>query len=123
MQETETQQQKHTRIARQFLEAADRFSMMATTSRRRRNSGGRPVTALKALCIRRRWRHGKYPQIREAARRLTQETRDGLFEAGFGFAYAQHLNFYTDAMEAHDIDFYRPTIRRMVERVLAVAEG
>ena len=123
MQETETQQQKHTRIARQFLEAADRFFDDGDYVQTSEKLWGAASHSLKALCIRRHWRHGKYPQIREAARRLTQETRDGLFEAGFGFAYAQHLNFYTDAMEAHDIDFYRPTIRRMVERVLAVAEG
>ena len=122
MLDTETQRQKHIRIARHFLEAADELFDQGDYVQTSEKLWGAATHALKALCIRRRWRHGKYAQIREAAGRLTQETGDGLFEAGYGFAYAQHLNFYTDAMEVHDIDFYRPTIRQMVESVLAAAE-
>ena len=121
MQETETQQQKHTRIARQFLEAADRFFDDGDYVQTSEKLWGAASHSLKALCIRRHWRHGKYPHIREAAQRLTEETGDLIFTTGYGFAHGQHRNFYNDDLEPHDIDFERPFIREMVGKVLELA--
>ena len=121
MQDAETQQQKHVRIARQFLEAADKLFDEGDFVQTSEKLWGATSHSLKALCIRRGWRHGKYTHIREAARRLAEETGEELFATGFSIAYSHHLNFYTDAMEADDIDFGRPFLRRLVEKLLAAA--
>ena len=121
MQNTETQQQKHTRIARQFLEAADRLFDEGDYVQTSEKLWGATSHAMKALCIRRRWRHGKYTHIREAVRRLAEETGDESIMGGYLIAHAHHLNFYTDAMEAEEVDPARPIVRRLVEKLLAAA--
>ncbi len=40
---------------------------------------------------------------------------------GYLIAYSHHLNFYTDAMEAEEIDPARPRIRLLVDKLLAAA--
>ena len=121
MQDRETQQQKHVRNARHFLEAADELFDQGDYVQTSEKLWGAASHALKALCIRRRWRHGKYSQIREAARRLTEDTGDLIFAAGYVSAYGQHRNFCNDDLEPEDIDFERPLIRQMVEKTLTLA--
>ena len=118
MPDTETQEQKHVRIARHFLDAADKLFDEGDYVQTSEKLWGAASHALKALCIRRRWPHGKYPHIREAAQRVAEETGDEAFVSGFRIAYAHHLNFYTDAMEPDDMDIDRPIVRRLVEKVL-----
>ena len=118
MQDTETQEEKHVRIARHFLNAADKLFDEGDYVQTSEKLWGATSHALKALCIRRRWPHGKYVQIRDAAGRLSEETGELIFTMGYGFAYHQHRNFYNDDLEPHDIDFERPYIREMVEKVL-----
>ena len=82
MQDTETQEQKHIRIARHFLDAADKLFDEADYVQTSEKLWGAASHALKALCIRRRWPHGKYVQIRDAARRLSEETGELIFTMG-----------------------------------------
>ena len=118
MQDRETQAQKHTRIARNFLEAADRFFEQGDFVQTSEKLWGATSHAAKVLCIRRRWRHSKYGRIREAISRLAQETGDESIMDGYLIAYSHHLNFYTDAMEAEEIDPARPRIRLLVAKKL-----
>ena len=60
MQDTETQEQKHVRIARHFLDAADKLFDEGDYVQTSEKLWGATSHALKLLCIRRRWRHGKY---------------------------------------------------------------
>ena len=121
MQDRETQTGKHTRIALEFLEAADRFFEQGDIIQTSEKLWGATNHAAKVLCIRRRWRHGKYAHIREAVRLLAEETGDESIMDGYLIAHAHHLNFYTDAMEAEEADPARPRIRRLVEKLLAAA--
>ena len=121
MQDRETQTGKHTRIALEFLEAADRFFEQGDIIQTSEKLWGATNHAAKVLCIRRRWRHGEYAHIREAVRLLAEETGDESIMDGYLIAHAHHLNFYTDAMEAEEADPARPRIRRLVEKLLAAA--
>lgn len=83
MQDIGTQIQKHARIAREFLEAADRYFEEGNIIQTSEKLWGATSHAAKALCIRRRWRHGKYPHIREAVRQFATETGDQSIMAGY----------------------------------------
>ena len=85
MQDTETQEEKHVRIARHFLDAADKLFDDGDYVQTSEKLWGAASHALKALCIRRRWPYGKYVQIRDAARRLSEETGELIFTMGYGF--------------------------------------
>ena len=121
MQDTETQEEKHVRIARHFLEAADKLFDEGDIVQTSEKLWGATSHALKLLCIRRRWRHGKYAHLREALQRLAEETQDNSLVTGFKIAYGNHLNFYTDAMEPEDVGTDRQIVRELVEKVLAAA--
>ena len=121
MQVRESRRQKHIRNARQFLDAADRLFDAGDYIQTSEKLWGATSHSLKALCVRRGWRHGKYAHIREAAQRVSEETGEELFVTGFRIAYSHHQNFYTDAMEPDDMNIDRPIIRRLVEKLLAAA--
>ncbi len=55
-----------------------------------------------------------------AAGRLADETEDQSVISGFLLAYAHHLDFYTDAMEAENVSPARPVVRHLVDRILGV---
>ena len=121
MQDRGMQIQKHARIAREFLEAADRYFEEGNIIQTSEKLWGATSHAAKALCIRRRWRHGKYAHIREAVQQFATETGDESIMAGYLIAHAHHLNFYTDAMEAEEADPARPIIRQVVDKLLTAA--
>ena len=121
MQDRQAQIQKHTRIAREFLEAADKYFEEGNIIQTSEKLWGATSHAAKALCIRRRWRHGKYAHIRAAVQQFATETEDESVMAGYLIAHAHQLNFYTDAMEAEEADPARPIIRQVVNKLLAAA--
>ena len=123
MQNRETQIQKHTQIARQFLDAADEFFEQGDIIQVSEKLWGATAHALKAVCIRRRWRHGKYAHLRDAMNRLTEETGNGSLIDGFNIAYSHHLNFYSDSMEDEDVGTARARIRRLVDDIMSAGHG
>ena len=76
---------------------------------------------MKSVCFRRRWRHGKYAHLRDAAERLTEETGDSAIMGTFLLAYSHHLNFCTDAMEIEEVGPARHIIRELVDKLLDFA--
>ena len=123
MQDRQTQIKEHTQIVSEFLEAADRFFEEEDLIQVSEKLWGATAHALKAVCIRRRWRHGKYAHLREAARRLTEEIGDNSLFDGFTIAYSHHLNFYSDAMEAEDVGAARFRIRALVDEIMAAGQN
>ena len=111
MPDTETQEQENVLIARHFLDAADKLFDEGDYVQTSEKLWGAASHALKALCIRRRWPHGKYAHLREALQRLAEETQDNSLVTGFKIAYGNHLNFYTDAMEPEDVGTDRQIVR------------
>ena len=122
MENRETQVQKHTQIARQFLDAADEFFEQGDIIQVSEKLWGATAHALKAVCIRRRWRHGKYAHLRDAMNRLTEETGNGSLIDGFNIAYSHHLNFYSDSMEDEDVGTARARIRRLVDDIMSAGQ-
>ena len=119
MQSREAQIQKHTHIAHQFLDASDEFFEQGDIIQVSEKLWGATAHAIKSICIRRRWRHGKYAHLREAVYRLTEETGDGSLIDGFNIAYSHHLNFYNDSMEDEDVGLARARIRRLVYDIMS----
>ena len=121
MQNRERQIQKHTQIARQFLDAADEFFEQGDIIQVSEKLWGATAHALKAVCIHRRWRHGKYPHLREAAQRIADETGDSSIMGTFLLSYSHHLNFYTDAMDSEEVSPARPIVHDLVDKLLDAA--
>lgn len=121
MQDRETQIQKHVQIAREFLDAADRFFEEDDLIQASEKLWGATAHAVKAACIRRRWRHGKYSRLREAAQMIADEAEDSSIMGTFLLAYSHHLNFYTNAMDAEEVSPARPIVCDLVDKLLGTA--
>ena len=117
----EDQAQKHTRIARRFIDAADRYLAEGDVIQASEKLWGAARHAVKVFCIRQQWRHGKYSHLRAAMRRMASETGDDSWIDGFKVAYENHLNFYADNMRAEDVGGDRLIVRELIDRLLAVA--
>ena len=119
MPEKEELAEKHTQIARRFITAADRYFAEGDLVQTSEKLWGAVAHAVKVLCIRREWRHGKYSHLRRAMLRMTEETGDDSWADGFKIAYEFHLNFYSDTMRVAVLDFNRLIVRDLVQRILA----
>lgn len=113
--------EKHTRIARRFIAAADRYLSEGDFVQTSEKLWGATAHAVKAFCVRRGWRHGKYSQLRRAMWRMTEETGDDFWVGGFKVAYDFHLNFYNDDMGLAVLEFNRLIVRELVDNLLAAA--
>ena len=123
MQSGESEFQHHARIALRFLNYAEIYLGEDDAIRASEMMWGAAAHAIKAFCIRRGWKHGKYAHLRAAMRRLATETGDDSWFREFKVAYNLHLNFYTDKMTASDIGGDLPRIQDLVNLLLAAAEN
>ncbi len=121
-QETETHQQKHTRLAWQLLNQADHEIMAGDLLQSSEKLWGATSHALKAFCESRGWRHSKYAQRHHAVKQLAKEKDDDRIHLAFKVAESCHANFYNDWMEFQDVDENRVIVRRLVEKILAEAD-
>ena len=121
MQSGESEYQHHAQIALRFLNYAEIYLGEDDGIRASEMMWGAAAHAIKAFCIRRSWKHGKYAHLRAAMRRLATETRDASWFREFKVAYDLHLNFYTDKMTVADVEEDMPRIRDLVNLLLAAA--
>ena len=110
------------RIARKFLDDADREFVAGDLLQSSEKLWGAVSHALKALCRQRNWRHAKYAHRRDAAQRLAAELGDPTLFRDFQIAQSCHANFYNDWMYAEDVDSARIHIRETVEKILNLIE-
>ena len=110
------------RIARQFLDDADREFAAGDLLQASEKLWGAASHALKAVCRQRGWRHAKYAHRRDAAQRLAAELNDPTVFACFKIAQSCHANFYNDWMYAEDVDTSRAYIRELVDKILNLIE-
>ena len=110
------------RIARQFLDDADREFAAGDLLQASEKLWGAVSHALKAVCLQRGWRHAKYAHRRDAAQRLAAELGDSTLFRDFQIAQSCHANFYNDWMYAEDVDSARIHIRETVEKILNLIE-
>ena len=111
MPDQEELAEKHTRIARRFITAADRYLAEGDLVQASEKLWGAAAHATKVYCISRGWRHGKYSHLKRAMRSMTEETGDDSWADGFKVAYELHLNFYSDTMRVAVLDFNRLIVR------------
>lgn len=121
MQHRESEAIKHTRIARRFIQAADRYLNEGDIIQASEKLWGATAHAVKVFCISRGWRYSRYAHLRQAMSRMTDETGDGSWADDFRVAYELHLNFYTDNLPIADVDEDRLTIAPLVDRLLTAA--
>ena len=121
MPDQEDLAEKHTRIARRFITAADHYLAEGDLVQASEKLWGAVAHAVKVFCIKREWCHGKYSHLRRAMRRMTEEAGDDSWVDGFKVAYELHLNFYNDTMRDSVLDFNRLIVRDLVQRLLAAA--
>ena len=115
------------RIARKFLDDADREFAAGDLLQASEKLWGAVSHALKAYCRQRGWRHAKYAhrrdaRYRDAAQSLSAELDDPTIFAYFKIAQSCHANFYNDWMYEEDVDSSRAYIRELVEKILNLLE-
>ncbi len=115
------QTRDHLRTAREFLTAADREFAAGDHLQASEKLWGAASHALIAVAQQRDWPHGSHGALKQAARRLVDETGEGAFLAGFALAEKFHANFYHDFMEDFELDVDRPVVNEFVERLLVLA--
>lgn len=119
MQIQENLVEKHTRISRRFIAAADRYLSEGDLIQASEKLWGATAHVIKAFCISRGWRHGRYANLKAAMHRMADETGDDSWLGGFKVAYDLHLNFYNDNMTVVVIETNRLIVRELVDRLLA----
>ena len=121
-QETETHQQKHSRLAWQLLDQADHEMMAGDLLQSSAKLWDATNHALKAFCESRGWPHSADADREHAVKRLAVEREDESIRLAFRVAAACHANFSYDWMEVQDVDESRVSVRRLVGKILAAAE-
>ncbi len=69
----------------------------------------------------REWIHNKYALLRDAVKRLAEETGEPALARDFKVAQGNHINFYDDFMTAEAVDEDRETMRELIAKILAAA--
>ena len=116
--ETETRQQKHTRLAWQLLDQADYELADGDLLQSSEKLWGATSHALKAFCESRGWRHGKYAQREYAVKRLVAEWNRPAILDEFRVAEACHANFYNDWLTAVELEENRQAIYELITAIL-----
>ena len=119
MQDTERKAQDHARIALQLLDDPGReFARcnIGLTSEMLWEAASR---AIKAICVKRSRRHHEYADLREAEKRLAEETKDDSLYSGFGIACNGQLS--VGSMDDDGVDADHPIARHLVDKLLAAA--
>ena len=111
------------RIARKFLDDADREFAAGDLLQSSEKLWGAVSHALKAVCRQRGWRHAKYAHRRDAAQALSAELNDPTIFAYFKIAQSCHANFYNDWMYEEDVDTSRAYIRELVDKILVLIDA
>ncbi len=110
--------EKHTRLARETLDDAEREIEAGDLPQAAEKLWGATSHALKAYCASHNLPHGKYQQRRHALMELVAQSGNPFLRAAFNVAQSCHANFYNDWMEREDLDNCLPDIRELVRIVL-----
>ena len=120
MKESKTKALTHARTARQLLAIADQEFARCNIGLTSEMLWAATSHAVKAVCVNRGWQHDRFEDLRNAVKRVTQETEDDSLNAEFIIAYNGQL--FVGSAEEDDVDSDRPIVRRLVDKLLAAAE-
>ena len=119
MQPTESETEKHERLARRMLEQAEGEIAAGDLTQGAEKLWGATSQALKSYCASHGLPHGKYHHRRQAVLDLALQQDDPTIRLAFNTARACHSNFYNDWMEQEDLDSYLPDIAELVRIILS----
>ena len=117
---SETENQKHARLARELLDSADHHLMAGSPLKASQQLGEAADHAITAICQRRGWPHGEYAHYIKAADTLADELRDQGISWACDIAKSCGDNATYDWMKCRDLDRHRVNIRSMVETILGM---
>ena len=120
MQDTETLIQTHAEAAHRLLKEADYELGRCNIGLTSEKLWEAAASAIKAVCLRRGWRHDKHVHLQEAIDLLVKETGNDSLYTGFSIAYDGQL--FIGSLDEEDVDADRPVVRRLVNNLLSVAE-
>ncbi len=115
---TESTSEKHTRLANQLLDDAEREIAAGDLVQGAEKLWGATSQALKAYCASHGLPHSKYAHRRRAVLDLAIEQDNPSIRAIFGIAQSCHANFHYDWMEQEHLDTYLPDIKELVRIIL-----
>ena len=114
----ESVSEKHTRLARQLLDDAEREIATGDLVQGAEKLWGATSQALKAYCASHGLSHSKYAHRRRAVFDLANRMDNPSIRLAFGVAESCHANFYNDWMEQEHLDSYLPDIKELVRIIL-----
>lgn len=120
MQDTETLIQTHAEAAHRLLKEADYELGRCNIGLTSEKLWEAAASAVKAVCVRRGWKHKEYEHLRDAVENLVKETGDDSLYTGFRIAYDGQL--FVGSLDEDDVDTDRPIVRRLVDKLLGTAE-
>ena len=115
---TESTSEKHTRLANQLLDDAEREIAAGDLVQGAEKLWGATSQALKAYCASRGLPHSKYAHRRRAVLDLATQQNNPFIRSTFGVAESCHANFYNDWMEQEHLDTYLPDVKELVRIIL-----
>ena len=115
---SESTPEKHTRLARQLLDDAEREIALGDLAQGGEKLWGATSQALKAYCASRGLPHGRYAHRRRAVLDLAIEQGNPSIRQSFGIAQSCHANFYNGWMEREDLVIYLLDIKELVRIIL-----
>ena len=118
MQRTESEIEKHTRLARQLLEDSRREIAAGDTVQGGEKLWGATNHALKAYCASYNLPHGRTNHRRRAFFGIARQLNSQFLDAAYAVAESCHGNFYNDWLEQEQLDRYLPVIEELVNIVL-----
>ena len=119
MRSAESLSDKHTRLARRFLDDARREISGGDTAQGGEKLWGAASHALKAYCASRNIPHARYAHRRQAVRELAERLGNPSLRPFFRIAEACHANFYNDWMEQEELEEDLQYIEEFVAIVLS----
>ena len=114
----ESEPEKHTRLALQLLDDAEREIALGDLVQGGEKLWGATSQALKAYCASRGLPHSKYAHRRRAVLDLAIEQGNPFIRSTFGVAESCHANFYNDWMELEHLVVYLLDIKELVRIIL-----
>ena len=121
--QNESEPEKHTRLALQLLDDAEREIALGDLVQGGEKLWGATSQALKAYCANRGLPHSKYTHRRRAVLDLATSLNNPSIRQSFGIAQSCHANFYNDWMEQEDLVVYLPDIKELVRIILDARAG
>ena len=108
----------YARQAKVFLQQSDDEFASGDDLQASEKLWGAATYAVRAVAEERGWAHGKSKHRREAIRLFADECEEPWLVVAYGAALQFHAHFYNNFMEDDDIEFQRPFVHRLVNRLL-----